>query len=293
MTLSVCIPVYNFDVRPLVLSLSKEIELKNLDVEILILDDASNENFKPIHKDLKVNLYLEMHENQGRARIRNHFSRFAKGKYLLFLDGDGDTKDIDFLEKWLKNLGDVVYGGRETPENISSTLQSLRWTYARKRENLSLEIRSNNPYLCFQTNNFLIEKNIFKRFPFDENFNGYGYEDSLFALNLKKAGIPITHIQNPIFNRDIETNPVFIEKSKQAAHSLAIMLKSKAPVNEIKLAQTALFLKKIKLNNLFLFLFYLIKNSIRKKLNTPNASLFWLDIWKLGWTLHYISASSP
>ena len=40
MKISVCIPVYNFDVLELVFSLSKEIENQKLNSEIILIDDA-------------------------------------------------------------------------------------------------------------------------------------------------------------------------------------------------------------------------------------------------------------
>ncbi|WP_435525706.1 hypothetical protein [Chryseobacterium indoltheticum] len=45
MKISVCIPVYNFDVRELVYDLKKEIENQNIDAEIILIDDASEESF--------------------------------------------------------------------------------------------------------------------------------------------------------------------------------------------------------------------------------------------------------
>jgi glycosyltransferase involved in cell wall biosynthesis len=48
MKISVCIPVYNFDVRELVFSLSKEIENQKLNAEIILIDDASNKDFVTI-----------------------------------------------------------------------------------------------------------------------------------------------------------------------------------------------------------------------------------------------------
>jgi glycosyltransferase involved in cell wall biosynthesis len=49
MKISVCIPVYNFDVRELVFSLSKEIENHKLNAEIILIDDASSKDFITIN----------------------------------------------------------------------------------------------------------------------------------------------------------------------------------------------------------------------------------------------------
>ena len=56
MKISVCIPVYNFDVRELVFSLSKEIENQKLNAEIILIDDASTKEFVAINEPLKNNV---------------------------------------------------------------------------------------------------------------------------------------------------------------------------------------------------------------------------------------------
>lgn len=51
MMLSICIPIYNFDVNRLIKSLSKEIIGNNLKAEIVLIDDASDEKFKTINEE--------------------------------------------------------------------------------------------------------------------------------------------------------------------------------------------------------------------------------------------------
>jgi len=53
MKISVCIPVYNFDVRSLVYDLKKEIKNQSIDAEIILIDDASDGNFIEINNELQ------------------------------------------------------------------------------------------------------------------------------------------------------------------------------------------------------------------------------------------------
>ena len=53
MKLSICIPVYNFDVNGLVTELSSQIISAHLDAEIILIDDASSVDFIKINKNLE------------------------------------------------------------------------------------------------------------------------------------------------------------------------------------------------------------------------------------------------
>lgn len=63
------------------------------------------------------------------------------------------------------------------------------------------------------TNNFVIQSEIFKQFPFHESLSGYGHEDTLLSFELKKAAIEITNIENPVINFEIETNAIYVKKT--------------------------------------------------------------------------------
>ena len=99
--ISVCVPVYNFNITALVDELLKQSAQINVPTEIIVIDDCSNlfkdENQK-VSKDAK---YIELSENIGRAKIRNRFLEYAKYKFLLFLDCDSLVVKNDFLLKYL------------------------------------------------------------------------------------------------------------------------------------------------------------------------------------------------
>ena len=50
--------------------------------------------------------------------------------------------------------------------------------------------------------NLLAPKDIFQKIAFNEKLNGYGHEDTLFGVELKKEGVTMAHIDNPIIHLD-------------------------------------------------------------------------------------------
>lgn len=290
MKLSICIPVYNFDVRPLVYELNKQIKANTIDAEIILIDDASNEAFKEINSELKlsVNQFIFLKENVGRSKIRNLFADYSTGDYLLFLDCDGRIINSSFLEKYISFLEDnnnisVIYGGRSVQENPPSTNNLLRWKYAQERENPTVEERKKQPYITFQTNNFIIKKDVFLKTFFSPEYSKYGYEDVWFALDLEENNVPISHIQNPILNDDLEANSVYLKKIEEATENLLeMLLKEPKKAEKIKLVKAFQYSKKTKIDFVFLWFFKRYKNKIVQKLSSGKASLYYLDIYKLG-----------
>lgn len=290
MKISVCIPVYNFDVRELVFSLKKEIENTSLNVEIILIDDASEEEFIIKNQNLKerVNQFIFLEKNIGRSAIRNLFLKYSSGDYLLFLDCDAKIIHNNFIKKYIDFIlenpeTEVIYGGRIPTHDKPSDEFLLRWKYATERESLSIDERKKNPYLSFQSNNFIIKKKLFERFIFNQNLNKYGYEDLIFSMKLKNK-VKIFHIENYISNSDLESNSSFINKSEEASKNLSIIYNSsdKELISEIKLVRFYEKIKLWKIDKLFLFFFRVNKKLIKKRLLSKNASIRILDVYKLG-----------
>jgi glycosyltransferase involved in cell wall biosynthesis len=292
MKLSVCIPVYNFDVRELVFDLTKEIDSQKLDVEIVLIDDASKEEFRQINREIQgiAHQFIFLEKNIGRSRIRNLFLDYCIGEYLLFLDCDGKIIGNNFLKNYIQFIQEhpkasIIYGGRKVLGSASDSDHYLRWKFAVERENLSLKQRLEKPYLSFQTNNFVIRKDILNRVGFNPEFQKYGYEDLLFAMDLKAERIPIDHIDNPILNNDLESNIIYLGKVEESVESLSHMLKDEKPsvkLAEVKLVRIYNKLKDTPFKILLILLFNIGESSIKKKLSKGNVSLRYLDLYKLG-----------
>jgi glycosyltransferase involved in cell wall biosynthesis len=298
MTLSICIPVYNFDVNALIKDIRNQIVADNLDAEIIVIDDASRKDIIEKNSGIRdiADEYILLKQNIGRSRIRNLFLEYAESEYLLFLDCDGKIIADDFIKKYadfirMKNP-DVVYGGRKVEESRPDPEFGLRWKFAVERENLPVEVRKRSPYLDFQTNNFIVRKTVLQSHPFDETISQYGYEDLIFAKDLYKSKIKIEHIDNPVFNNDVEPNAVFLRKADQSAKSLAHLINTDRDIqrsSKIKLARAYFLLKKTGGVFLYDFFYKLLKPLIVRKLIRGNASLKILDLYKLGQLIGYMN----
>ena len=241
MDLSVCIPVYNVDVRKLIESLRKEIVQTNIKAEIILIDDASEKNIQLINTECEalVDQFFVLEENVGRSRIRNMFLKYASGKSLLFLDCDVEVNNPLFLNKYLREINnfptiDALYGGF----SVKFENQSLRNLYSREKET-KVKIGSSD-FSLLKTVNFSIKRSVFQDFKFAEEITQYGYEDFLFAKVLQSNGKKFRFFDNPVWHLDDSTNEEYLNKVKTSIQTL-ITLENNSNysglIREVKLLQ--------------------------------------------------------
>ncbi len=284
--LSIVIPIFNQDVRPLVYTLMKQCNKLNINYQILCFDDCSDQKYKDMNQELafKINVnYTEMTENLGRSKIRNWLGKAAYFDYILFLDGDSTVKNKDFIKNYISLVqpDQVIYGGRQYyPKKPRAKKKILHWKYGTKREALSAKKRKKDPYLNFQSNNFLIPEKIFKQHHFDEKIVGYGYEDLMYAYQLQKSGIQIQHIDNPVIHDGLELNNVFINKTKNAVSNLAILYKS-GKLPSTRLTQMYENLKQYNLIQAFNWVYKKKEKNIEKNMLSDDPSITLFNAWKL------------
>jgi glycosyltransferase involved in cell wall biosynthesis len=290
MKISVCIPVYNFDVRELVFDLKKEINEKGIDAEIILIDDASEDQFETINRELlnEVKDFIFLEKNIGRSKIRNLFLKYAEGDYLLFLDCDAKIDSGNFLRNYLdeldKNDGvEVVYGNFKISPLYSDTLRNR---YSVERE-IFTQSRTDD-FSVFKTVNFIIKSETFRKFPFNEELIHYGYEDYVFAKKMELAKVKFSAINNPVIHIDETANDVFLDKTRTAIDSLYQLsqnYENLVYINDIKVFSTAQKLKKKNVANLFLFFYNILERKIIKNLLSGKPNLRSLDFFKLGMLL--------
>lgn len=224
--ISICIPVYNFDVRPTVERLASQMSQLSVEAEIVCIDDCSTVSF-PV-PDVAPECHFQwigLEHNVGRARIRNMFLRYARHDYLLFLDCDSLIPD-GFLRRYIAQIASlqspesVVCGGRVYDAHDNTRRQRLRYRYGTQCESKAAAVRSNAPYKSFMTNNFIVHRAVLERVPFDERISQYGHEDTLFGYCLMQQGVPVIHLDNPVVNGDVESNREFLRKTQAGVQSL-------------------------------------------------------------------------
>lgn len=284
--LSIVIPIYNQDVRPLVTTLMKQCNKLGINYQILCFDDFSEPKYKELNKELAFRIhvnYTEMPENLGRSRIRNWLGKAAYYENILFLDGDSVVKDKDFIKRYISYLpfNGIIYGGTAySKSKPRSKKKILHWKYGIKREASKAKKRNKSPYMDFHSNNFLIPERIFKEFPFDEKVVGYGYEDLLYAFDLQKKGIPVFHIDNPVIHDGLEVNTVFIKKNENAISNLAMLYKSKR-IPETRLTKSYEKLKNYHLLKSFDWTYQKLESKIMESMMSENPSISYFNMWKL------------
>jgi len=287
MKISICIPVYNFDVRELVYDLKREIASHSIDAEIILIDDGSDEGFKRINNELnnRVDQFILLEKNIGRSRIRNLFLKHTKGDYLLFLDCDVQIDHSDFLKNYLQEITsnrevDVVYGNFRIDPSYSKTLRNR---YSVEREIFSGERTSN--FSVFKTVNFIIKREAFIKFPFDETLIHYGYEDYVFAKKMELNNVTFSGINNPVIHVDDTSNDVFLAKTEIAMNSLFQLSQNEENekyIKDIKVFNVVRKIRKLGFSKFFLVLYErFIKKNILKNLLSDNPQIKNLDIYKL------------
>lgn len=291
--LSICIPIYNYDVRRLVNALHKQAKAEALTVEILLIDDASEASFRELNSKLKALPdveYFELKENIGRSKIRNVLHKKAKYPWLLFLDCDTEVHDNNYLNRYIPFLKKeeqiLVYGGRSYHSEPADDQTLLHWHFGRHREEKNARIRSQKPYQSFMSNNFLIHKSVLDKVPFNEALRGYGHEDTLLGYELKKQAIPLIHIDNPLIHAGLETAEEFLSKTDEGLKNLLtinqLLHNDQNFIRSIRVLKCYFFLKKTFLRKPFAFLFKPFEKPIRKNLLGRKPKLWLLDFYKLG-----------
>ena len=223
--ISVCIPIYNCYVYPLVRRLVNQMQhLDAGEVELVCIDDHSSGYYVNQNKGIAEEAtYLVLKQNIGRAKIRNLFLKYTKGDYLLFMDCDSVVPDL-YLKNYIKYLSKnpaVIVGGRVYDERGNDQEHALRYLYGTKVESKSAAERREHPYRSFMSNNFLIRRDVMEKIRFDERITQYGHEDTLFGYRLEQAGVPIIHIDNAVTNGQVEDNAEFLHKTVEGVESLA------------------------------------------------------------------------
>ena len=284
--ISICIPIYNFNVVDLIITIINQGEESKKPYEVICIDDGSNKETLKLNAEINSHnavKYLILKKNIGRSKIRNLFLENANYENLLFIDCDCSIQSENFLENYFEQVDStVVYGGRKhhynPPKNKN---KKLRWLYGIKREDQNLNYRVKNPYHCFRSNNFLIKKIIFSQIKFNEEIETYGHEDTLLSLELKENKIAIFQINNPVFHEGIEDSSIFLEKTKSAIKNLVFLEKNVQNTSSIKLIKTYHLINKLKLTWLIFPLSKPISNILERQLLSSRPSLKIFDLYKL------------
>lgn len=291
--LSILIPTYYYDATRLVENLYQQAAASGIDFELLLLINSSDNQSVETHRRLeeweKVKI-LELPTMAGRSVARNFLAGQAKYDYLLFIDCDSEVVDKHFIERYLSHCeGDkvVVCGGTAYKKEKPPAKSYLRWAYGVNTEQKSAEIRNAKPNAKFSTFNFLIAKDLFLKVRFNELLKNYGHEDTIFGLELKGRGVDILHIDNPLYHLGIDTNTVYLQKTRHGVENLKILLE-KYPnrqelIDNIRLLRYYDFLEKTHTRLFFFGVYSIFKRLMLLNFHSRYPSLPLFNLYKLGY----------
>lgn len=292
--LSVNIPVYNIEVVDLVNDLHQQATNLDINFEIRVYDDGSDEIFKSLNRIVKSKpnvVYQEMEKNHGRAAIRNKMGTDSIFEWLLFIDADSKVISPNYLKSYFENLkenrvlcGGTVYSQQKPADNE----KLLRWTYGTNREAVTATARNRSKGFIITSNNFFIAKAMFKEVHFREELHEYGHEDTLLGYDLFCAGVEIFHIDNPLEHTGLESAQAFLKKSCLALENLKKIGEDLLDGDSMFYRQVN-FLRKYKRITFFIpsvligRIFRKYRNRMEKNLQGNRPSLYYFDLYKLGY----------
>jgi glycosyltransferase involved in cell wall biosynthesis len=287
--LSVCIPVYNYDVRPTALKLLRQFETNNITGEVVILNDGSDAHTKQQLEELSsqegINVFHQA--NKGRSATRNKLAQLAQYNDLIFIDSDCDVPDnfIATYSRYPCEKYPVVTGGLAYPSKPAERGKQLRWKVGVSRECQDALKRTKKLKQGFLSSNFKISKSLFNDIQFNTVLTEYGHEDTLFGIDLRKHHITITHINNPVIHLGIDHADVFLEKNHQSISNLILLSKTKDfnyISSEIKLLKKYNSLTPVT-KKVIVVLFNKSQKLIKYNLLSTCPSLLLFDMYKLGY----------
>lgn len=286
-SLSVLVPVYNWDCSELLNALHGQGVLMGVPFEILVADDCStdlelSDRVRNTARGLEHCRYIGLTGNLGRAAVRNMLAAESKYRKLLFLDCDSRVVTDGFLGDYLSasESSDVVCGRLVHPDTLPKAGVELRYRYEKRADRYRwAEIRQKNPYNRFTPFSFLIDREVFDKIRFDVSYSGYGYEDVAFGMELKKRGVPVLHIDTPLMHMGLEDNAMFLEKSRAAvrnAYSHRDTLgNGSAVLNGLSLVN------KLHIGSVGVWLWNSFHEGMEKNLTGANPSLWLFSLYKL------------
>ena len=228
--LSIIVPFLRDDPSPLLQKLADEQGSHTSQVEILLLDDGTNNPalsarmISAVDRLPMAASLLTLTENIGRARGRNLMASKARGEFLLFLDADMLPDRDSFLRDWLDLIARespaVAFGGFSLEQAPSDSRYAVHRAMAAKSDCVSATVRSTHAEKYVFTSNLLVRSDVFSQNTFDENFTGWGWEDVEWAMRVC-LDHPIMHREITATHLGLDTVPQLMEKYRQSASNFA------------------------------------------------------------------------
>ena len=170
------------------------------DIEVIVVDDNSDDNYKPSLKrsGLVVKL-LDNNEAKRAGHARNVGMDIAKGRWFLFADSDDYYNDnlLEFLDKYKDSKKDVIYFNHKRIEKSKSSIlkRLIEKKYQSPLDIDVIKYRINAPWNKMVRRQFITDNCI----RFEECVNG---NDMFFSYQVGYLAKDVEINENTIYNYD-------------------------------------------------------------------------------------------
>jgi len=193
--ISIVIPTFN-EVKNIIPLLKKLLSLfDDYDYEIIIVDDDSPDGTsEEVEKYIKDKKTIKLITRIGRSGLSSAIKEgliFAKGKYLLVLDGDGQHHPsflLNMIDEIKKNKSDIVIGSRFLPSSKLEGLskkRSLGSKIANKVASISLN-KNYSKLTDYLSGCFCLNRDSTKNFIRRIEINGFKFLYELLSVSKGK-----------------------------------------------------------------------------------------------------------
>jgi len=285
--ISILIPCFDYNAYPLVSILEKQALMLKIGFEIICIDDGSFSSKNDVNQ--KINLltnskFIESKKNIGRIKNRLLLAEKSQYEWLIFLDVDTLPNEDNFLKNYINQLnkGMMIIGGciYKEPENENF---SLRYKFGKLREEINSNIRNKNPYKYISSCNFMCHRNVLIDVLSSIKSISYG-NDYIFGSLIKKMGIDVNHIDNPVLIDNIDENQIFIKKTHHALDNLISSYNNKIiKKHSISILKAYMILDNLLLKNVFVKITDLYRNLLKRNLYKKDPNLFLFDLYRLNY----------
>lgn len=205
-SIDIVIPVYKPGscFKETLLSITRQIVDRDIELKVYVVDDGNNDaDLIQIVGEFESIELVTLKDNSGRAKACNHGALQGKGQFIFFLDADCEILGEELINQHCKVLlsgFDVSYGSTKSQVNQNEFWESYLKAVEKKREKL---IATGN-YLLITSNNIAIRRTLFEKVGgFDQNYQGYGFEDRDLIAKLIKSNAKVNYSTNLIVHHDV------------------------------------------------------------------------------------------
>ena len=228
--LSVLVPFFRDDPRPLLAALDREAVALDGRVEAILLDDGTGDatlaagvvaavRSSPLPARL-----VRLAANAGRAKGRNRLAAHARSGCFLFLDSDMQPDHETFLQVWLdlaeRERPAAAFGGFSLMTAPRDRAFAVHRRLSETRECLPAAQRALHPEKHVFTSNLMIRRDVFEAEAFDASFTGWGWEDVEWAMRVVRR-FSVLHLDNPATHVGLDTVESLAAKYEQSVANFA------------------------------------------------------------------------